>query len=127
MDNKMETLKEAFSDELSAFGNGFNTQYALMHLVEKQRNALDQTKSCGTLLVHMFKAFGCILQDLLIAKLQGYDMDEDVLTFVSSYLRNREQCVNIQGYKSEWHYLSKGMPHGSISGPTVFNFFSKLC
>ncbi len=69
------------------------------------------------------KAFDCILHDLPIAKLQAYGMDENALTFKSSYLRNRKQRVKIQGHNSEWLNLSKGVPTRSISGPTVFNFF----
>ncbi len=108
----METLKKVFSYELSAFRKGYNTQYVLMHLVEKWKNALDQSKSCGTLLVDLSKAFDCILHDLLIAKLQAYGMDENALTFMSSYLRNRKQRVKIQGHNSEWLNLCKGVPQG---------------
>ncbi len=110
----METLKNVFSDELSAFRKGYNTQYVLMHLVEKWKNVLDQSKSCGTLLMDLSKAFDCISHDLLIAKLQAYGMDENALTFMSSYLRYRKQCVKIQGYNSEWLNLSKGEVYKSI-------------
>ncbi len=68
------------------------------------------------------KAFDGIPHDLLIAKLQAYGMDENAPTFMSSYLRNRKR-VKIQGHNSEWLNLSKGVPQGFISGPTVFNFF----
>ncbi len=123
LNNQMETLKKVFSDELSAFRKGYNTQYVLMHLIEKWKNALYQSKSCRTLLMDLSKAFDCILHDLLIAKLQAYGMEENASTFMNSYLRNRQQRVKIQGHNSEWLNLSKGVPQGSISGPTVFNFF----
>ncbi len=45
------------------------------------------------------------------------------LTLIASYLRNRKQRVKICGYCSEWLPLSKGVPQGSISGPSIFNFF----
>ncbi len=94
-----------------------------MHLVEKWKNALDQSKSCATLLMDLSKAFNCILLDLLIAKLQADGMDDDVLIFMSSYLRNRKQHVKNQGHNSKWLNLSKCMPQGSIFGHTVFNIF----
>ncbi len=90
--------------------SNINTQYVLMHLVEQWINALDQSNSCGTLLMDLSKAFDCIPHDLLIAKLQAYGMDENALTFMSSYLRNRKQHVKIQGHNSEWLNLSKGVP-----------------
>ncbi len=116
MGNQMETLMMVFSDELLAFRKGYNTQYVLMHLVEKWKNDLDQSKSCGTLLMDLSKAFDCILHDLLIAKLQAYGIDENALTFMSSYLRNRKQRAKRQGHNSEWFNLSKGVPQGSIAG-----------
>ncbi len=67
---------------------------------------------------HGPKAFDCIPNNLLIAKLQAYGMDENALTFMSSYIINRKQCVKIQCHNSEWLNLSKGVPQGSISGPT---------
>ncbi len=37
-----------------------------------------------------------------------------------------QQRLKNQGHNSEWLNLSKGVPQGSISGPTVFNFFDVL-
>ncbi len=65
------------------------------------------------------KAFDCIPHDLLLAKLKAYDIEEVSLTFIASYLRNRKR-VKICGYCSEWLLLSKGVPQGSISGPSIF-------
>ncbi len=36
----METVKKVFSDDLSAFRKGYNTQYVLMLLVEKIEKCL---------------------------------------------------------------------------------------
>ncbi len=37
-----------------------------------------------------------------MAKLQAYGIDEDALTFMSRYLRNRKQCVKIQSHNIGW-------------------------
>ncbi len=67
--------------------------------------------------------FDCIPHDLLLAKLKAYGIKEVSLTPIASYLRNRKQCVKICGYCSEWLPVIKGVPQGSISGPSIFNFF----
>ncbi len=113
-----------FSDVLSAFRPGYSTQYVLMNLVEKWKSALDTSKRSGTLLIDLSKAFDCIPHDLLLAKLKAYDIEEVSLTLIASYLRNRKR-VKICGYSSEWLPLNKGVPHGSISGPSIFKVFYK--
>ncbi len=69
------------------------------------------------------KAFDCIPHDLLLAKLKAYGIEEFSLALIASYIRNRKQCVKSCGYCREWLPLSKGVPQGSISGPSIFNFF----
>ncbi len=96
-----------------------------MNLVEKWKSALDTSKSSGTLLMDLSKAFDCIPHDLLLAKLKAYGIEEVSLTFIARCLRNRKQGVNICGYCSEWLPLSKGFQQGSISGLSIFNFFHK--
>ncbi len=45
MANQISTLqKHVFSDELSAFREGYSTQYVLVNLVEKLKSALDRSK-----------------------------------------------------------------------------------
>ncbi len=94
-----------------------------MTLVEKWKSTLDTSKSSGTLLMDLSKAFNCIPHDLLLAKLKAYGIEEGSQTLISSYLRNRKQHVIICGYCSEWLLLSKGVPQSSISGPSIFNVF----
>ncbi len=124
MDNQLSELKiRVFLDVLSAFRPGYSIQYVLMNLVEKWKSDLDTSKSSGTLLMDLSKAFDCIPHDLLLIKLKAYGVEEVSLTLIASYLRNRKQSVKICGYCSAWLPLSKGVPQGSISGPSIFDFF----
>ncbi len=68
------------------------------------------------------KAFDCIPHDLFLAKLKAYGIEEISLTLIASYLRNGKR-VKICGYCSKRLSLSKGVPQGSISRPSIFNFF----
>ncbi len=120
----MSTLqKHVFSDELSAFREGYSTQYVLVNLMEKLKSALDRSKCGGALLMDLSKAFDCIPHDLMIAKLKAYGMSNQSLAFMCSYLCNRKQRVNVLGEKRDWLKLIKGVPQGSIMGPKIFNFF----
>ena len=53
-------------------------------MVEKWRQCLDNGEESGALLTDLSKAFGCILHELLIAKLAAYGFDYNSLqTFQS--------------------------------------------
>ena len=66
-----------------------------MRLIERWKNALDNNKIVGTILMDLSKAFDCIPHDLLIAKLHKYGFSENSSTFFYSYLKRRQQCVKL--------------------------------
>ena len=50
-------------------------------------------------------------------------MSQESCALILSYLSERKQRVKLSGHVSEWKYLKKGVPQGSILGPTLFNVF----
>ena len=60
-------------------------------MVEKWKGALDKGSLGGVLLTDLSKAFDCIKDDLLIAKLAAYGFDSYSLSFVFSYLNERKK------------------------------------
>ena len=50
---------------------GFNTQHALLTLVENLRKSLDKKGFCGAILMDLSKAFDTLNHDLLTAKLHA--------------------------------------------------------
>ena len=53
---------------LYGFRKGFNTQHALLRLMDTCKNSLDKKGVVGALLMDLSKAFDCIDHELLIAK-----------------------------------------------------------
>ena len=60
-------------------------------MVKKWRQCLSNRGVSETLLTDLSKAFDCILQELLIAKLAAYGFDYNSLQMLQSYLSNRTQ------------------------------------
>ena len=75
----------------------------------------------STVLMDLFKAFDCIPHDILTAKLHGYGLWEDAITFVYSYLKCRKHDVKLNYTESVYQILLSGIPQGSILGPILFN------
>ena len=69
------------------------------------------------------KAFNCIPQKLLIAKMDAYGFSENALTSFFSYLKRRKQSVQINNTCSIFQLLLSRVPQGLLLGPILFNLF----
>ena len=67
------------------------------------------------------RAFNCIPDDLIIAKLEAYGFHIDTLKLINDYLSNRKQKVKANDAYSSWKDIFYGVPQGSIPGPLLFN------
>ena len=108
---------------LCGFRKGFNTQHALLRMLEKWKVSLDNGENIGAILMDLSKAFDCIKHDLLLAKLHAYGFSREALSLVHSFLENRQQRVKINGRFSTFKHLSLDVPQGSVLGPLFFNVY----
>ena len=109
-----------FSPDLSAYRASYSTQHVLL----EWKTNLDNIFAVGAVLMDLSKAFDCIPQDLLIAKLAAYGFEEKkTLLYIYSYLENRKQCVKINTINSNFQTIKSGVPQGSEVGPILFNIF----
>ena len=77
----------------------------------------------GTIGMDLSKAFDCMPLGLLLAKLFAYGVAPNSCLFISTYLKNRMQRVEIMGTSSDWATINRGVPQGSVLGPLLFNIF----
>ncbi|KXJ17190.1 hypothetical protein AC249_AIPGENE16229 [Exaiptasia diaphana] len=61
---------------------------------------------------------------ILLSRLQNrYGVHGAALTWLKSYLRGRTQYVKIGNETSEPAYLERGVPQGSVLGPSLFSLY----
>ena len=74
----------------------------LLYMIKNWKESLDQGGHYGALLTDLLKAFGCMMHDSLLVKLQAYGFDNDFLNFVYNYLLDRKQRTKIKLSFSSW-------------------------
>ena len=102
------------------FRKQHSTNHAVISLVEKLHNALDQGNMAITCFLDLKKAFDTVNHSILISKLYKYGIRGPTLEWFKSYLRNRQQYVQIHKTKSDTKHITCGIPQGSTLGPLLF-------
>ena len=69
------------------------------------------------------KAFDTVSHLKIIHKLRLMGLDELTLSWLESYLTNRQQCVKVNGSISGLLPIVYGVPQGSILGPILYSLY----
>ncbi len=116
-------VEKYLSPYLCGFRKGYNTQYALLSMIEKWKIYLDRKGHAGAVLMDLSKAFDTINHELLIAKLGAYGFGKNAKKVLLDYLTDRWQRTKINTTFSTWSELLMGVPQGSVLGPFLFNIY----
>ena len=102
---------------------GFRTKHstidALVELVEKIRLNCRNVKAISFYL-DLKKAFDTTEHDILLKKIENTGIRGPALSWVTTYLKGRQQRVIVNGACSSRNSIVCGVPQGSILGPLLF-------
>ena len=112
------------NQSLYKFQYGFrvkhSTTHAVLAVVDYCLRNLENKKFTIGIFIDVQKAFDCVDRSILITKLQYYGIRGPLLRWISSYLSNRSQYVEIDKIKSDCKPINLGVPQGSVLGPLLF-------
>ena len=66
------------------------------------------------------KTFDCLLQDILLAKLQAFKFSKGIVDLLVSCLTNHTQRIKLDSTFSDWRDVVREIPQGSLIGHLLF-------
>ena len=102
------------------FQKGRSTHMALIILIDKISEALENGDCVIGLFLDVSKAFDTVDHIILLQNMYLYGIQDTTLSWFENYLSNRKQYVTYNGIKSQTEKINCGVPQGSILGPLLF-------
>lgn len=109
-----------FFNRQFGFRKSHSTSHALLNIVERIRQSLDEGNFACGVFVDLQKAFDTVDHSILISKLNHYGIRGIANDWFKSYLLNRSQFVSISSSNSTIKTIPHGVPQGSVLGPLLF-------
>lgn len=113
-------LNKFLTDKQYGFRENHSTYMALIELIDKISDELDNKKISLGIFIDLSKAFDTINHEILLNKLKFYGIRGTANNWFQSYLSNRYQYVQVDDQKSSKLLIKCGVPQGSILGPLLF-------
>ena len=84
------------------------------------KRAKKKKLQCGSLFFDLSAAFDTLQAPLLVEKMKVYGVHSATTDWIFSYLTERQQCVDFNGFQSQVVEVKVGSPQGSVLSPLLF-------
>ena len=122
IDEHMESNK-LYSDSQHGFRRGRSCQTQLLETITDIAKMKDSNESFDIIYLDFRKAFDSVPYERIISKLNACRINPTLTRSIKSFLSHRSQIVIVNSQASNISAVTKGIPQGSILGPTLFNLF----
>ena len=107
------------------FSEKLSTNMATYALLNYEMSSLGKKNLVGGLFCDFHKAFHCVNQNTLLAKMKFYEISVIANNLMRSYLENIYQRIsmkdsNLNKLFCKWLHVKHGVPQGSVLGQLLF-------
>ncbi|EDN08137.1 predicted protein [Histoplasma mississippiense (nom. inval.)] len=103
---------------------GMSTEHALHGLMELVYQSWDNDQVASLLLLDVTGAFDHVSHPRLLHNLRKRRMDERIVGWVASFLRNRTTTIPLRECTTEPLHVETGIPQGSPISPVLYLFYN---
>ena len=111
---------ELMNPSQHGFRSGRSTMTQLLGYYESIMDILVEGHSVDSIYLDFSKAFDKVDHNILLAKLANLGIGGKIHAWITSFLKNRQQMVRVDGCLSEKVWVRSGVPQGSVLGPLLF-------
>ena len=108
------------SSNQSSFKSGDSCITQLLSITLEIYKAFDVGLKVRSIFLDISKAFDKVWHDGINYKLTQNGILGNLLNLLEDFLKERKQCVVLNGKVSTWKNINAGVPQGSILGPLLF-------
>lgn len=116
-------ISPKISDRQHGFMKKRSTTSNLMEFTHFTLNGLSVAKRVDVAYLDFSKAFDRVDHSILLQKLATFDIPQNILSWMKTYLSSRRQYVKMGDHESTDFIVNSGVPQGSHIGPTIFIAF----